>query len=120
MIIKQKNLTMRLSQEVSSVFSYFTSLGVPMETLEELLEVHSTAGDVPPADGAVVRVQPGPAVSTHEVSPNTLEHVELPGELDITDLEQRVRKRNKARRDLPDTERTSPQCSPDPDPRASS
>ena len=57
-----------------------------MESLEELLEVHGPACDLLPADGAVVRVQPGPAVSTHEVSPDTLEHLELLGELDITDL----------------------------------
>ena len=57
-----------------------------MESLEEPLEVPSTANDLPPADGAVVWVQPGPAVSTEEVSPDTLEHLELLGELDITDL----------------------------------
>ena len=57
-----------------------------MESLEELLEVPSTASDLLPADGAVVRVQPGPAVSTEEVAPGTLEHLELLGELDITDL----------------------------------
>ena len=62
------------------------SLGVPVESPEEPLEVPSTANDVPPADGAVVRLQPGPAVSTEEVSPGTLEHLELLGELDITDL----------------------------------
>ena len=57
-----------------------------MESLEELLEVHSSANDLPPADGAVVGVQPGPAVSTEKVAPDTLEHLELLGELDITDL----------------------------------
>ena len=114
MIIKQ---ILRL-REISSVL--VSSLGVPVESLEELLEVHGTAGDVPPADGAVVRVQPGPAVSTDKVSADTLEHLELSGELHSTDLEQRVTKRNKARRDLPDSERTSPPCWPDPDPRATS
>ena len=46
-----------------------------MESLEELLEVHGPPGDLPPADGAVVGVQPGPAVSTDEVSSETLENL---------------------------------------------
>ena len=34
----------------------------------------------------MVGIEPRPAVSTEEVSPGTLEHLALPGVLDITDL----------------------------------
>ena len=62
------------------------SIGVHVEPLEELLKVQDPPDDVPPADGTVVRVQPGPAVSTDEVSPGALEDLALPGVLHIADL----------------------------------
>ena len=59
---------------------------VEVETLEELLEVDDTADDLPPAGGAVVGVQLGPAVATDEVATVTLEHSELSAVLHVTDL----------------------------------
>ena len=62
------------------------SLGVHLEPLEELLEIHGPPGYLPPAGGTEVRVQLGPAVATHEVAPGTLEHLELSAVLHVTDL----------------------------------
>ena len=62
------------------------SVGVPVESLHELLEVHGSPSDVTSADGAVVGLQSDPAVSTQVVSPGALEHGDLPGELDIAHL----------------------------------
>ena len=62
------------------------SLGVHLESREELLEVHGPPDDLTPADGAVVGVQLDPAVATHKVSPGTLEHSEPAGVLLVTDL----------------------------------
>ena len=62
------------------------SLGVHLEPLEELLEVPGPPDDDSPADWAVVGVELGPAVSTDEVTPGTLEDLALPGILHITDL----------------------------------
>ena len=64
----------------------FLSLGVHLESLEELLEVHGPPDDLTPADGAVVGVQLDPAVATHEVAPGTLEHLEVSAVLHVTDL----------------------------------
>ena len=62
------------------------SLSVHLEPLEELLEVQDPPDDLPPAGGAEVRVQLGPAVATDEVALGTLEHSELTGVLHVTDL----------------------------------
>ena len=62
------------------------SLGVPVETHQELLKIYGSPSDFSPADGTVVGVQSGPAVPTQVVTPGTLEHGDLPGVLDVAHL----------------------------------
>ena len=62
------------------------SLGLHLESLQELLEVHGPPGDLSPAGGTVVGLQLGPALTTDEVSTDTLEDLELAGVPHITDL----------------------------------
>ena len=62
------------------------SLGVHLQPLEEILKIQDPPDDLPPAGGAEVRVQLGPAVATDEVALGTLEHLELSAVPHVTDL----------------------------------
>ena len=84
--MKYKNFQLQVSTSPGSCRVNIHSLGVHLESREELLEVQDPPDYLPPADGAVVGVQLDPAVATHKVSPGTLEHSELSAVPHVTDL----------------------------------